>query len=317
MPLISPTSQDPGPLVSVIVPCYNSSRTIRQCLGALIDQETTVPYDITVVDSSSDETPQIIEREFPFVRLVRLEERTFAGKARNIGVKSTRGRYCLMIDSDCVASPDVIERVVGRHEGADYAAVGGAVVSGSRRSVSGWIGYLLEFKEFMPTTPTRLEPRMPTANLAYRREVFDRHGGFDDDMWLAEDILLNWKLHIAGEKLLFDPSIRVTHLNRTGWREVLGYQVSLGMLSAIARRRGGLRGGFLLRYRPLTLLMPIVRTLRAFHWLARYDRHGFIWFLLAWPLYFLAGSLWSLGFYQGVRGGMPSHSRVDGEGQGG
>ena len=92
-----------APVVSVIVPCYNSARTIQGCLRALFDQRTTVPFDVTVVDSSTDETPQIVAREFPGVRLIHLDARTFAGAARNIGVRATKGRLCLMIDSDCVA----------------------------------------------------------------------------------------------------------------------------------------------------------------------------------------------------------------------
>jgi glycosyltransferase involved in cell wall biosynthesis len=301
MPLISITGQDPEPLLSVIVPCYNSEQTIRDCLNALLEQQTTAPYEIIVVDSSSDRTPLIVREEFSPVRLIHLAERTFAGKSRNRGVKSSRGRYCAMIDSDCVADVDLIDRVLARHEEADYAAVGGSLRSGSRGSVSGWISYLLEFKEFMPTTPMRIEPGMPTANLTYRREDFESYGGFDEDMRLSEDILFNWKLHQAGERMLFDPAIRVTHLNRTGWREVLGYQVSLGRWSAVARRRGGLRGGVLLRHRWLIFLMPFVRTLRAFQSLARYDQRGLFWFFAAWPAYFLAASLWAWGFFHGTR----------------
>src|ERR1043165_8853905 len=103
------------PLVSVIVPCYNSARTIRDCLRAILDQRTNVRFDVTVVDSSTDETPRIVAREFPGVRLIRLDARTFAGSTRNIGMCVTAGRFCLMIDSDCVARPDVIERMLARH----------------------------------------------------------------------------------------------------------------------------------------------------------------------------------------------------------
>ena len=95
------------PIVSVIVPCYNSERTIRRCLNAILSQETDIPYDIIVVDSSVDETPQIVAREFPSVRLIHLEHRTFAGAARNVGARSTQAPFCLMIDSDCVAQPDL------------------------------------------------------------------------------------------------------------------------------------------------------------------------------------------------------------------
>ncbi len=286
------------PLVSVIVPCYNSARTIRECLSAILNQRASFSFDVTVVDSSLDETPKIVEREFPAVRLIHLDKRTFAGAARNAGVRATRSEYCLMIDSDCVAHPDLIERAIKRHSEGEYAAVGGSLGNGTPKSLSGLISYLIEFKEFMPTTDFRLETSVPTANIAYRREALERYGCFDESMWLAEDILLNWKMHAGGERILFDPEIKVTHLNRTGWREVLTYQVGLGRMSAIARRRGGLPGKILLKYPLLVTLMPFVRTLRAAQWFMKYDKKMFLLFLLIWPLYLLAATFWSFGFLE-------------------
>jgi len=294
------TDREQALSVSIIVPCYNSERTIRRCLNALLAQRTAVAFDITVVDSSTDATPEIVAREYPTVRLIHSPRRLFAGAARNVGIRATHAPLCLMIDSDCIAAPDLIERIVERHLSDSYAAVGGALRNGTPGSLSGLIGYLIEFKEFMPTTPLRLEKGMPTANLAYRREALLRYGGFDDDLWMAEDILLNWKMHRAGERLLFDPAIEVTHLNRTGWRQVLFYQIGLGRMSAEARRRGGLPGGFLLRRRYLIPLLPFARTVRAAQWFAAHDKKLLALFLLIWPLYWLAAAFWAYGFLRGA-----------------
>lgn len=285
-----------GALVSVIVPCYNSERTIARCLAAIINQQTSISFDVTVVDSSSDHTPQIVEREFPSVRLIHLETRTYAGAARNVGLRATGAPYCLMIDSDCVARPDLIERMIVQHRAEHYAAVGGSLANGTPRSLSGLVGYLAEFKEFMPDTPKRLVTSVPTANVAYRRETLERFALFDEGVSMAEDILLNWKMHSAGERILFDPAIEVTHMNRTGWREVLSYQIRLGRSSAIARRLGALPGAFLLNHPVLIFLMPFGRTFRAARWLAQCDLMKFLLFLVIWPLYLVAMSFWSFGF---------------------
>jgi GT2 family glycosyltransferase len=284
------------PSVAVIVPCRNSERTIRHCLEALLNQDTSIPYNVTVVDSSTDQTPQIVKQEFPSVTLIHLQQRTFAGAARNVGIKATQSTYCTMIDSDCVAAPDLIERAIRRHREDDYAAVGGSLANGTPGSLSGLIGYLIEFKDFMPSAPLRLERGNPTANITYRREILERFGGYDDTMWLSEDILLHWKMHQAGERILFDPEIRVVHLNKTGWRQVLGYQIDLGRLSAVARRRGRLPGSFLIEHPPLILAMPFVRLFKALIWFAKYDLKMFLVFLLIWPIYLLAASFWSFGF---------------------
>jgi glycosyltransferase involved in cell wall biosynthesis len=290
-----------APFVSVIVPCYNSERTIRRCLTSIFNQQTSLSFDITVVDSSSDQTPRIVEDEFPSVQLIHLETRVLAGDARNLGVRSTRAPFCLMIDSDCVAHPNVIELALQRHREDSFAAVGGALENGTPRSLIGLIGYLAEFKEFMPTAPFRLSSSVPTACVAYRRDTFEQYGGFHENLWPAEDILLHWKMHCARERILFDPAIKVTHLNRTGWHEVLSYQIELGRTSALARRLGGLPGTVLLRHLSLIVLMPFVRTIRAAIWLARCDFKMSLLFLLIWPLYFLAMSFWSVGFFRGAR----------------
>lgn len=284
------------PLVTIIVPCYNSERTIRQCLQSIVNQQTSVKYDVILVDSSSDQTPHIVEHEFPSVRLIHLKQRALAGAARNVGIRATSAQYCLMIDSDCVAEADLLERTIARHREDHYAAVGGSLANGTPRSLSGWTGYLIEFKEFMPSTPMRFEKNVPTANLTYRRETLERYGCFDEDLWPAEDLLFNWKLYKAGERLLFDPAIKVTHLNRTGWRTVLSYQIRLAKTSVVARRRGDLPGGLLLKYPMLIILMPLVRLLRAFIWFAKYDKRVLLIFLLTWPMYLLAASFWSFGF---------------------
>jgi GT2 family glycosyltransferase len=286
--------------VSVIVPCYNSQQTIRRCLTAILSQHSSIPFDVIVVDSSSDRTPHIVENEFPTVQLVHLERRTFAGAARNIGVRATRAPFCLMIDSDCIPQTDLIDRMVARHREAEYAAVGGSLRNGTPNSLSGWTGYLLEFKEFIPSAPMRDVNTVPTANVTYRRETLEHYGYFDDHMWLAEDVLFNWKIHKSGERILFDPAIEVTHLNRTGWKQVFSYQVSLGRCSAEARRRGGLPGEALLRYPALIALMPFVRLARAANWLARIDMKTFLIFLLISPMYLLGACFWSFGFFQGA-----------------
>lgn len=293
---------DDMPIVTVIVPCYNSETTIRECLSAILRQRSSISYDVIVVDSSLDRTPTIVSEEFPSVRLIHLDKRTFAGAARNVGARATRAPFCLMIDSDCIARSDVIERMIARHREAEYAAVGGSLANGTPDSLSGWTGYLLEFKEFMPATPQRVVSTVPTANVTYRREKLERYGYFDEEMWLSEDILFNWKMCKKGEHILFDPAIEVTHMNRTGWRQVLSYQVSLGMCSAEARRRGGLPGEMLLRYPALVLLMPIVRLARAATWLAQIDRRAFLRFLLISPMYLLGACFWAVGFFKGVIG---------------
>lgn len=55
--------------VSVVIPSYNSAKTIRDCLRAVLDQ-TRPAEEVIVVDSSDDETPEIIRGQFSQVKLI-------------------------------------------------------------------------------------------------------------------------------------------------------------------------------------------------------------------------------------------------------
>ena len=289
-----------APTVSVIVPCYNSERTIRRCLTSVFRQQTSVAFEVVVVDSSVDGTAEIVSSEFPQARLIHLQQRTYPGAARNVGIRATHTPFCWMLDSDGIAAPDVIERALRRHQEGDYAAVAGSLRNGTPRSLSGWVGYLIEFNEFMPTASLRLEPRAPTANTVYRHSVFDSFGFFDETMFPAEDILFNWQICQAGMRILFDPAIEMTHLNRTGWRNVLRHQVKLGRSSAMARQKGSLPGTLLLRHPILILFLPFVRLARAVKSLALHDGKAFAVLFLLSPLYLLAAIFWTVGFFRQV-----------------
>src|SRR6059036_3496775 len=93
-----PTS-DASPTLTVIVPCYNSERTIRQCLNSIISQRTDVEFDVIVVYSSSDQTARIVELEFPSVRLIKLNQRAFAGESPLIELDQSNGGKLKLHDS--------------------------------------------------------------------------------------------------------------------------------------------------------------------------------------------------------------------------
>lgn len=299
--------------MSVVIPVYNGEATIERCLESVLAQRAPFAFEVIVADSSTDRTPDIVAERFPGVRLVRLERRAFPGTARNAAIRYAQAPYVAMTDADCLVAPDWLARIVEEHASGAYAAVGGAICNGTPWSPSGFVGYMLEFREFIPKAPRREVFTIPTANLCCRRDVFDRFGLFDD-VRASEDLLFNWRLSLAGERILFDPSIRVTHLNRVGVAKVVSYQQVLGTGSAAARQRMdppfevlrqypalGWLLPYLMRYPWLGVLVPPVRLARALSWLAKYDLQSFLALFLLSPLY-LAGALrWALAFVKALK----------------
>jgi glycosyltransferase involved in cell wall biosynthesis len=284
------------PVASIIVPAYNSKRTIRQCLSSLLAQQTAHSYEVILVDSSKDETPQIAREEFPQVRLIHLEQQTYPGSARNLGIRHARGKILAFMDSDCVADPDWLERIIAAHAQLDAAAIFGAVRNGTPTSVIGTVCYLIEFNEFLPRAKPRYTDILLGGNVGYKQEIFSKHNIFFTDIFPSEDTIFAWTLRQKREKIYFDPGILVAHLNRTSFSGLLRHQHTLGKASAEARRTTNLRGQIFVKYPWLCLGLPLARWARAALRLLRTDLKYFWVFLALTPLYLIASSAWSFGF---------------------
>jgi len=99
------------PLLSVVIITWNDLGYIRQCLESL--SSLRVPEEIIVVDNgSTDGTVEVVNRDFPAVRLLVNESNRGVAKARNQGIKLARGRYLLLLDSDTVVARGSLEAMV-------------------------------------------------------------------------------------------------------------------------------------------------------------------------------------------------------------
>ena len=291
------TSTQQNPIsISAIVPSFNSKRTIRETLNAILKQKTKFAFEVIVVDSSNDGTGDIIEKEFPTVRLFRLERQTYPGSGRNLGVMRATGKYVAFTDSDCVPDPDWLERIVTNFEQHETDAVGGCVINGYPQSPTAWVSHLIEFNEWTERMPEGFVKNIPTCSIAYRRQIFfDRRLSFTD-IFPSEDTIFNWTLIEKGGKIYFDPKIRVLHLSRVGFTKLFRHQFTLGQASAEARRTTTLPGRIFVRHPFLSLILPAVRWLRTFWRLFKNDTPKCLIFVTLSPLYIPAVFAWSLGF---------------------
>ena len=295
---------------SIIIPSYNSESTILACLDALKQQDFPGSYEIIVVDSSSDRTPELIREHCPQATLLHLPERTIPGTARNLGIEHAQGEILCFIDSDCIAAPEWLSRMAQNHDEEDYAAVGGSVANGNPESWVGWAGYFAEFREFFPFHTKQLMSNIPSCNISYKRRVFEKYGNFPDLMPDSikikhpqqEDLLLNLKLHTHGETILFDPAIRVAHININSVKRFGLHQYRLGRNTSYLLRHFQQQGSFIARSRVLTLIsapfLPCVKfsnTLRVAIRSREYLRH----FITAAPLLFAGLLFWEFGFLRG------------------
>ncbi len=113
------------PKVSVIIPCYNVEKYLRECLDSVINQTLKEIEIICVDDGSTDSTLQILEEyanKDSRIKILR-QQNQFAGVARNNGMKIARGKYLSFLDSDDFFEPTMFEKMVRRAEDVDAEIV--------------------------------------------------------------------------------------------------------------------------------------------------------------------------------------------------
>jgi glycosyltransferase involved in cell wall biosynthesis len=97
--------------VSVVVPCFNTHRTLPRTLASLRAQ-TMPPLEVVIVDdgSTDPETVAFLDK-LSGVRLVRQKNKGLPG-ARNAGIRAAAGTHVLLLDADDWLAPNAIERLV-------------------------------------------------------------------------------------------------------------------------------------------------------------------------------------------------------------
>lgn len=284
------TSDKEIPAISVIVPSYNSAGSIQACLESISNQNTGIPYEIIVVDSSIDNTPEIVGKFSPRVILIHNQSRLFPGPARNLGIERARGRIIAFTDADCVVDANWIENIRQAHRKHD--AVGGKILNGTPGSPFGTALYLTEFAEFGTNEP-RLVPSMPTCNMSYKKSVFAKYGVFPDVFW-GEEYVLNTSIV---EQVLFSPDVIVTHMNRTDFFVTVRHSYKVGNGCALSRILTN-RQSYLFRYK---FLIPSLWLYRFIKIVAKSAQAGnFFRYLLSLPFVLIDVVAWNLGFLKGA-----------------
>lgn len=175
-----------NPLVSVIVPCFNSGTTIRRCLAS-IKAQTYKPIEIIVVDrNSSDDTRKLARR---FTKNI-----CTAGPERaaqvNYGAKYAKGTYLYRVDSDFVLEPDVIAQAVATCEGKKLDGV--AVHNTSAEG----LGFWADVRKLERNTYR--DDDLIVAVRFFTKKSWKAIGGFDETLYGPEDYDFHNRFVTAG-----------------------------------------------------------------------------------------------------------------------
>ena len=114
-------------MVSIIVPCYNSSNYINELIDSVLLQTYTDFELILIDDASSDDTLQILEKYRCIderISVIHHDINKGLSEARNTGLQLSHGEYILFLDHDDVVFSDMLEDMLNNAENAEMVCSG-------------------------------------------------------------------------------------------------------------------------------------------------------------------------------------------------
>jgi GT2 family glycosyltransferase len=241
--------QLPPPAISVIIPTFNRSRELANCLAAF--ERSNYPddqFEIIVVDDGSVVSPESTVALFNKrldVKLIR-QANTGPSAARNAGAKSASGHILAFTDDDCAPAADWLQQIAFRFAAErDCIIVGGRTLNALSTNIFSAISQHIVDIGYAYHNQNPNQARFFTANnLAVRADDFYRVGGFDVSFanTASEDRELcgRWLHH--GYRMIYAPEAMVYHAHSLTWRTFCQQHFNYGrgalLLQQVRKREG-------------------------------------------------------------------------------
>lgn len=233
------TSRQAGVLdVSIIIVNYNVRDFLRQALVSIQKTLKEIRSEIIVVDNASDDgSAEMVNRQFPRVKLILNASNLGFAKANNIALKQARGKFLLLINPDTIVQENTIRVMVEFL--IDHPKVGlagckilnpdGSIELACRRSFpTPWIAFTKIFglSKLFPKsklfgkynlTYLNIDETNPVEAISgsfmmLRKETLKQVGGLDESFFMyGEDLDWCYRIHQAGWQIYYVHSTQIIH----------------------------------------------------------------------------------------------------------
>ncbi len=317
--------------LSIIIVNYKSAALILDCIQSVIQQTTTLTYEIIVVDNHSQDNSQaLITGRFPQVRWVQMDYNAGFARANNAGLRIAKGNMLLLLNPDTIVLDHALDLSVARFGASDYAACsvqllnpdGSPQITGNYFMKGGinhllplpywgallrWLGYALKTKvpNVREAATEQAVDWINGAFLMVKRSTIDKAGLMDEDFFLyAEETEWCSRIQRTG-KLVVYGDLHVIHLqgetagatfesSDKGYYDLYSHKGLQLMVSnhLRVRKHYGV-GWFLILLLNYTFAVPLGFICSFFENLFK-GRNPFRYWKQAWQLTRNVGILWSL-----------------------
>jgi len=210
------------PFISVILPVRNEEKYIRACVTSIFEQDYPADkMEVIFVDGcSSDRTVEILhqmQKTYPQIVVLDNPNRTVP-YAMNIGIAYSKAPVIVRLDAHAEYPADYVRLSVETLLSVECDNAGGCCETRGRGFMGDAIAQMLSTPLGVGNSTFRLAPESGYVDTVpfgcWKRELFDRIGGFDERMTRNQDNELNHRIRKNGGKVYLNCDIRVIYYCR-------------------------------------------------------------------------------------------------------
>jgi glycosyltransferase involved in cell wall biosynthesis len=175
--------------ISIIIPVYNSEKTIKQCLEAILDSKYDGHREIIVVDdgSTDDSVKKIADLSIKIIH----QENMGSAAAKNLGARNARGNYLVFVDSDVLIMQDTLALIYNTIADGKYHYIGtryseypvnNGFVHKYKALHDHYFFYYMFYSMAKNTGDDKATIPLNGGVEAYKRETFLELGGYDESI---------------------------------------------------------------------------------------------------------------------------------------
>lgn len=217
-------------ILSVIIVSYNSSSFLELCLHSVAKaiSQLEIESEVIVVDnSSSDDSCEVLNNKFPFVKLIQNDENIGFSKANNLGVSKAKGKYICILNPDTVLQENTFDEILKFYKSnIKVGFVGCQMIDGNGM-------FLKESKRVIPSIFSSFMKVLGISKFYYsaldkdkrgyidilagafmfvEKTIYDSVKGFDEDYFMyGEDIDLSYKVLKKGYSNYYLGDVKIIH----------------------------------------------------------------------------------------------------------
>ena len=222
------------PFISVILPVLNEEKYIRACVTSVFEQDYPADkMEVIFVDGcSNDRTVAILEemkKTYPQIVVLQNPNRTVP-YAMNIGIAYSKAPVIVRLDAHAEYPTDYVRLSVETLLTVECDNAGGCCETRGKGFMGDAIAQMLSTPLGVGNSTFRLSPESGYVDTVpfgcWKREMFDRIGGFDERMTRNQDNELNHRIRKNGGKVYLNHNIRVIYYCRDSIRGIMqmGFQ---------------------------------------------------------------------------------------------